>query len=276
MLNFTSAYAADEPEGSRPPGSSYLDRKSAIKMLVGVAALMVLMVPIYIKLKGESEKSRCASNLKAQWQGIELYSVDNDGRYPPAFIPDGTGSPVLIKGYPLTWATIVADRMKDTSLFKCPTAGENECSQTGGKALPYPLAYGLYAPRALKTASDIANPNDAVLIAETMSGGAQNTYNPKPLKDAEGNPLKHDGFLIGFDSGNDPDSETYRAAAYVTRLAFPNTATGKFLYNGPARHDLGVQAITVGGSRIWITPDQAEVERRSATDGDLTGIWSTR
>lgn len=276
MLNLNSAYAADEPEGSRSPGSNYVNRATFLKLMAGVLLLFAILVPVYIKLKDESEVARCSLNLKNQWDALQLYAVNNDERMPPAFYPDGNGSPVHVNGHPLTWASIVKPLMKDKISYKCPTAPETECSQIGGTKEKINLSYGMYAAMSMRINSDIRNPSVSILLAETSSNGTGNTFNPVPFLDEAGKAIVDDGFLIGYDSGNVPDSDTFRAAKYVTRLAFPDTKSGNFKYEGGSRHRKGVQAITFDGAKTWLTPDQAEVERRSKADSDLTGRWATR
>lgn len=272
---FMSAYDADEPEGSGK--SSYASKKTFLTLVGGTLCFLLLLYPVLQWLRKDGEKARCSQNLKNLYEASQFYYVDNNDHLPPTFYPDQVGSPALVKGIPVSWAVLIQGGIKSADNFRCPSALPDELSTVVGlKATPITLSYGMYGPMDMQSVTNLLHPESTILFAETTAHGASHTYNPAPFKYADGSVLKDDGFVIGFDSGNEWIPETYRNAKFATRLAFPNTSKEEFSYTGPARHRQGVQIVFADGHLGVLTPEQAAVERRSRRDDDLSGLWSTR
>jgi hypothetical protein len=275
-------YDPQAPEGEVPGGYAYISWREIRWIALILVVVGIVLWPIWLVLAERGRRTVCSRNIHQIYKGISLYAVENDNRYPLVYAEDPhTGAPVLgANGLPISWAGDVFLYMRDAaprtaeeerefvSSFQCPTARPEEVAATlhptrQGQALP--LTYGMYRPYGGYAVNLIPNPDVAILLAETANFGARGTFNPAPLLDAEGNPIRNDAFLIGWNDGNEVPSEATRA---VTRLAFFDTAEGNFLESGRSRHDGGVWAMTAGGTRLSLLPHMAR------TEGQLDGgLW---
>lgn len=263
-------------------GSAYLTRKDLRAIAIVLAALFVLMTPIYIVLKRQAQKAECAMNCKSIQGALLLYMEVWDNQFPPAYASGPKGEVQLFEGKPFTWASTINEYMSKRAKFRCPAASEEELVIA---AHPYesdklvPMSYGMYLPRSTAALSSISDPARSVLIAETANRGARATYDPHPLLGLDGRPAPYDGFVVGWDTGNEINwynstlsSDMPKA---VTRLAFYNTDDGDFQGRGPARHDGGIHVLFVDG-HIETVPPTAAAVRYLDVGGDLSGLWSTR
>ncbi len=280
MILFAEGFDADEPEGSAQRGSQYMSRKDL--RLIGVILLVFGLVsfPVWQHLKRQGEKATCSNNMRSIAQAILTYTTDNNDGMPIAFYPDADGNPVLERGLPITWATLVEQGKSERASFKCPSAQPAEVTEVTPlqSQTPIQLTYGMFAGASGRTERSYERPNESVLIGETSNNGARDTYNPRPF----GPKFKNDGFLIGLDVSNQQgpllkqdldfiaadiqrgagDSEKLGLTSpkAVTRLAFPDTGTGNFLENSISRHDNGIHVIYLDGRLGLIRPGAAKVD----------------
>lgn len=272
ILPWSAAFEADEPEGSAV-GRTHLSRRDLL-ILAGVfATLIAIAIPVYGMLRAQAWEHTCTGNLKAISQALLLYREENNDRFPPTHVDvGGADAPLLVDGRVVSWATQAQTFMTERASFKCPASTPDEdvpSQHLLERAKNFASSYGLYAPRGAAAYSSLENPDTAVVVAETANHGARATYNPTPLLDRDGKASTLDGFLIGSDGGN--GREIPPDATHVTRLAFPDTASGTFKPTGPARHPSGIRALMASGRVVWITPDRAAIERRFKLP---TRFWS--
>ncbi len=289
MLLHTEAFAADEPEGSTQKGSQYISRKDLRWLGIFLLAFALILIPVWLHLKRQGEKAACSNNMRAVSAAVLLYSEQNDERLPIAFYPDAEGSPVLDNGFPITWATMVQEGMSARASFRCPSAKPEELTlvvpRQGTK--PIELTYGMFAGASGRTARNYESPGSSVLLSETSNFGANETHNPTPFLDENGEPMKNDGFVIGLEGTNaqgpllkerldeiladenrndgDPLKKGLKAPSWTTRLAFPTTAGAKFREDGPSRHGPGIHVIFIDGRLGIIRPNAARVDLDGST-----------
>lgn len=270
MSDTNQAYDPNAVDGDSNRGSNYVTKKDFRVIVIGILAFTIMLIPIYKVLERNSEKARCAQNMAAIANGIGQYAALHDDRFPPLMRTAGDAPDLGEKGVPFTWASDVQEFMNARASFLCPTAKPEEIVQTeslnGG---PLPVTYGMYAPYSGFLRSQIDDPDMTIIVAETSNYGATGTYNPNPFKDAQGRNIPFDGFAIGLDDNNLYGTE---ASKFVTRLAFPGSANGKFEEKGQTRHDGGIHAITATGSASpLLKPNDAIITRRFGLPG---GIWT--
>jgi prepilin-type processing-associated H-X9-DG protein len=177
------------------------------------------------------------------------------------------------RGRVYSWASLLQEHMPERRSFTCPSAqpAENVPTQhPTDSAKSLATSYGVYVPMALRQRSFIANPSQTVLISETSNRGANDTFDPVPLPGRGGGPAPVSGFVIAYDDGNQRHTNE---TAFVTRLAFPGSAGGKFEREGRSRHRNGIHALFADGRLGILTPPMARVEHLSP---ELTGLWQTR
>lgn len=277
------AYDPDRPEGDKSK-SDYVTRKDVIRIVAMVAVVLgAAGWPIYQNMLKETHKHICTRNLKAIAGAIGIYTEVFDGRLPVAYQMGDNGAPYLEDGKPVVWASIIAGQMPKGTSFTCPAAKPEEALAVAGsttqekigdadsvKQVEIRLTYGLYAGMAAQPSALVPNPDEVVMVAETANFGANNTYNPKPFLDAEGNKIPGDGFLIGWDNGNESPDNTTKS---VTRLAFPGTGNGDFdAATVTGRHDQMIFGLSVSGQLRRLTPKDAKAENSA---GRLRGNWRT-
>jgi hypothetical protein len=263
-------YDPNAPEGVSQGKSQHLSAKDARVIAVASGLFVLIMIPVFLYGKRNSEKAVCIRNMASIYKAMEFYALDRDDRLPVAYYTLDFETPVQTpSGLPRTWASDIAPYMSKRASFACPSAGANEASLVDGNTAwdegnPIRLTYGMYVAYSSALRSNIENPDSVVLLAETANGGANNTYDPLPLTPS-------DGYAIGWsDSNAFPSTET----RFVTRLAFPGSAGPNFQEKGAGRHDIGIHAITAVGARLNLTPDRAKVQIGRGT-GLPEGLWAT-
>jgi hypothetical protein len=269
MSDTNQAYDPNAVDGDSYRGTNYVTKKDFRIIIAGVLVLTVMLIPIYKVLEGNSQKARCAQNMAAIANGLGQYAALHDDRFPPLMRTAGDAPDLGDKGLPFTWASDVQEFMNTRASFLCPTAQPNEVVNTESlKGEILPVTYGMYAPYSGYLRSMIDDPDMTVIVAETSNYGANDTYNPLPFKDAQGRNIPFDGFAIGLNDQNFYGTENSK---YVTRLAFPGSAGGKFEEKGQTRHDGGIHAITATGSASpLLKPNDAVVSKQFGLPG---GIW---
>lgn len=229
----------DLERSDEQPKSQYVSRRDVRVVAIALVVLAVLLSPVYFVLKENSDAFKCKRYIRAISKAIELYAAENNDRLPPAYVTfDGETPFVENDGGVYTWANLVHPYMPKDMSFKCPKASDEECfldhdSQTGELM---PVSYGMYLPLGGMPLSSISNPESTILVTETTSLGARDTFNPHPFKDANGNAIR-DGFVVTWDTGN---TLTEDPITSVTRLAYPDTKPGKFSEDGNSRHPGGI------------------------------------
>ena len=256
------------------PKSSYVSRKDIKVVAISLVVLAVVLSPVYFVLRENRDAFVCKRNIQAISKAISLYATENNDRLPPVFVTaDGVTPFVEEDGGIYTWAYLVKPYMKADASFVCPKASEEECyldhdAETGALM---PVSYGMYLPMGGMPISSVSNPESAILVAETFSLGARDSYNPHPFLDENGKPVR-DGFAVTWDTGNVPPAPGAKITA-VTRLAYPESKAGVFKKEGASRHPEGNHYITVSGSAATLKPDAAKVEW-DTRQRKITGRWA--
>jgi hypothetical protein len=262
----------DLERSDEQPKSQYVSRRDVRVVAIAVIVLAVLLSPVYFVLKEGSDAFKCKRNIRAISKAISLYAAENNDRLPPAYVTfDGVTPFVEKDGGVYSWAYLVHPHMPKDASLRCPKASDDECflDHDSGTGALLPVSYGMYLPMSAMPLSSIPNPESAVLVTETASLGASDTFNPHPLKDADGKAVR-DGFVITWDSGNTLSEDK---VTWITRLAYPGTHERKFEEEGRSRHPGGNHYITVGGSAMLLSPLAAKVDWDSK-QRRITGRWS--
>lgn len=281
MILSIPPYEADETEERQKV--SYLSGRDFKILAIGVVVLMGLMTPVYLMLKKGRDKHVCTQNLKAIGYALQLYSIDNTDRLPPIYGTDDGVTPRLYNGTPLTWMSVIADRLGGKTNFECPSATSEENTKSLNPGVPHikgPLtgSYGMYGAWSAFPRSYLSSPAESVLVTETANHGARDTYNPLPFGDKAKHP--YDGFIVGLNSTNFPpadsgDQRPLESATFATRLAFYGTKSGNFPVGTPGRHGDTIQALNGDLSLMQLLPAQVKVSR-IGKGADLTGTWRVR
>ncbi len=254
------------------PKSQYISKKDIKVFLIALILLAVLLSPVYFVLKENSDSYLCKRNMQAISKAIMLYAAENNDRLPPAYVTmDGVTPYVERDGGVYTWANLIHPHMKRDTSLKCPKASEEDCflDHDSGTGKLMHVSYGMYLPMGGMAISSISNPESSILVGETSSSTTIDAFNPFPIKGPEGQRLR-DGFIITWNTGNRLGSEAISA---VSRLAYPNTASGQFKKDGAARHPGGNHFITVAGTSVTLPPTAAIVDwdpRRKVIQGKWT------
>ena len=99
-----------------------------VEVLVVLGLIMLLAALLFPALSRAREGGRrtaCLSNLSQIAKGLQIYTQDNNRRFPPLPPPqdpsDLTSGPDGSKG----WALSIADTLKNDVVFQCPSQGES-------------------------------------------------------------------------------------------------------------------------------------------------------
>lgn len=267
MIFTTQPY--DPSETEERPRSAYLSRKDVRIGLVGTAILAAALTPIYVSWERKSHEHLCTQNFAQISKALNIYLEANNDRFPPIFDEDlATGEPALINGYPSSWMTKIYSGMERRASFKCPAAKPEELAKNLNPESVdgyFESSYGMYRPWSGFPKYLVANPDTAIIVAETSNGGSNGTFNPIPYANAP------DGIVIGWNDSNDQATEKTTS---VTRLAFYDTKNGEFKEKGPARHEMRINVLFISGSWGRIEQTGARVQRLGE-GRDLTGYWAT-
>lgn len=271
-------YDPDAPEGAKDFGSQYLSRKDLKFIIPAVIIVVVAMTMLFPVMKQGTDAAACKQNMNKISMAIKIYAESNDGRLPPLYNVGENGTPQLTNDKPIVWASVIGELPRGSN-FYCPSAKKEEYVRVNGKSLitsmfeskdktvrHIDLTYGMFSALSARALSDVANNDQTVLIAETSNYGANNTYNPLPFELEDGTPVPFDGFAIGFD---DSQVQSTANSKLVTRLAFPNTASGNFTTATEGRHKSIIHTIFVDGHLGKLSPDRAQIK-----PGDFT--WLVR
>lgn len=274
----SSAEPLDLADAEERRRSQYISRRD----LLLVGGFLLILLPflwlVFQNLKHKSEEAVCTKNMKEIFTALSFYLSDNDNRFPPAYATDGGGMPLMERGGANTWISLIAPGMSRRASFQCPAAAEQELtysvggtevSEAGTKNRLIASSYGFYRLWDLQPVSYMADPSGEVIASETSNMGSEQTFDPHPFK-ADGKPLPYDGFVIGWDTGNETLDPNTRA---VTRLAFPRSSGGSFRSDGVSRHTSGIKALMGDGHVTILKPNSALIQHRGA---DPIGLWGDR
>lgn len=264
-MSESSQYDPNAPEGAVSPGAQYMSRRDLKWLLLSAAAVMVGMIPVYLYMRDKAYKATCIKNIGAIMEAMTIYATNHDDRLPPLYNMGENGEPFVDdRGLPYTWVSDIKPFMSTRASFVCPSASPEEYAYSADAANgdPIPSTYGFYAPYATAILSNIDDPNNVVLIAETSNHGSETSYNPKPFEST-----KNDGFVIAWNNSNfEPDRET----ALITRLAFRGTIDGN-INKAFGRHGV-VHAITASRQKKNLKAKDMVADYNPATY-TLSGNW---
>src|SRR5688572_12548754 len=133
MILQTEAF--DPSEVEEHSRGQYMTRKDLRNIIIGFAAILLLLWPVYSFLKKNTEEHLCKKNMKAIGDALALYAAQNEDHFPLAFEETypGSGIPrINEKGAAVCWVTAVAPYARDQSIFTCPTAEESELTLVEG------------------------------------------------------------------------------------------------------------------------------------------------
>lgn len=207
-----------DPEDPRPtgalsdefeeaaPSNQYFTKRDLRYIAIGLLVVLIACYPLYLKLKADRDRYQCALNFKAMGTAMGQYLTDNDESFPPTFVHDGD-SPYPKKddkGRPITWASTLVGLsgfdLKKYS-FVCPSADTTELMVAEGpQGSDLKMSYGMYEALDTVPQKSVSNLGRVVLVTETSSNGAINTYDPKPMSQSA--QVTGDGFLVGWSSGD--------------------------------------------------------------------------
>jgi prepilin-type N-terminal cleavage/methylation domain-containing protein len=93
-----------------------------IELLVVIAIISILasmLLPVFARAREQARKAVCVSNLKQVGMAVQIYSQDNDERFPIAFAfwAPALGAPTNVPNL----ITTLHPYTKDVRIFKCPT-----------------------------------------------------------------------------------------------------------------------------------------------------------
>jgi hypothetical protein len=271
MPDHNDAYDPNAAEGDTGRGSQHMSWKDIKVIGLVIVVLIICLLPIYNMGVKNSEKVRCIQNMKSISEAISLYAKDHDDGLPPVYRTGVDFSPDLgaETGRPYTWASDTVGYLGPRSSFRCPSASEDEVVQAedpkSNKAT-VPMTYGMYAPYGGLKTYNIESPDRTILFAETSNLGAATSYDPTKFN-VGGKDLP-DGFVIGWDDSNYEGSS---ASHTITRLAFRKTSTGNFDKQAEGRHEAGIHAVTVSGTRLILEPKNAIIVQQDKLPG---GMWA--
>ena len=269
-------FAPDEPEGSAK--SEYMSGKDW-RWIIGIIVVVgVSLWPVYRIFDDRRKDYVCKTNIGGIAKALQSYATGNDDRFPPLYEITSEGNVAVGTAQEggegsLVWLSPLGDHMRGGAEVSCPAAHEDEHTDvllygSGFERIVH-LSYGMYATMSSLPTGDVTKPDETVLVAETSNQGAQGSYDPIPNLNLDG-PASDNGFCIGWDNSNfmfDKDTVT------VTRLAFRGTSTGDFRADEvQGRHNQGINAVTVDGNLIRLSPTGALVNHKPPY---LDGLWQT-
>lgn len=279
MILMADAY--DPTEDEPRVRSQHLSKKDVIRLLIGVAILVLAFMPVWLKLKLQRDKHVCKENLAQISRALFLYAENNSGRLPPTYVWGSNAEPMMFDGRANTWMSLIAEGVKDpVEGFKCPSAKPSELAPNAIPGSRTAMSsYGMFGALAAAGTDSVPNPGSQAMLAETANKGAEGTYNPWPIKDEKGNAV-HDGYVIGFDNSNflplDSDLQVFSKSKFATRLAFYETATGVFDDQKQGRHEGGIHIVFLDGHVETVSAKAARIRRIAKEGSEITGAWAIR
>jgi prepilin-type processing-associated H-X9-DG protein len=279
MIFTTQPY--DPTEDDARVRSSHFTKKDLAKFLILIPIIVLALWPLWLRLKEQRDKHVCKDNLAQISRALFLYAENNSGRLPPTYVWGENAEPKMFNGRANTWMSLIAEGVKDpASAFTCPSAKATELAPNAipdGKTAM--SAYGMFAALSAAGTDSVPNPSTQAMIGETASMGAEDTYNPWPLKDEDGR-LVHDGYVIGFDNSNflplDSDMQVFGKSKFATRLAFYGSKGGQFTDQQKGRHEGGIHIVFLDGHVETLPAKSAHIRRIAKEGSEITGAWQIR
>lgn len=127
---------------SRPSGFTLIELMIVIAI---IAILASILVPNFIRARGQGMFSACQSNLKNVGTALEMYSTDAAGRYPTALT---TLSPNYLKTIPTCPSSGTATYTGGYTSASLPDAFTVVCTGTNHRAVDAPANYPQYTSQA--------------------------------------------------------------------------------------------------------------------------------
>jgi prepilin-type processing-associated H-X9-DG protein len=243
------------------------------KLAIGAAllAVLVVLIPLYQQLVDIKRTADCLSNLKEIATALNLYQMDYNSTLPVAYYARADGTPQLDEqGRPLTWVLGISGYAhKDLArILRCPAdplGGSTVITHPRDPQRVLRLSYGFYAPLSGRKVSDLAQPGQTVLIADSVAGGQLGAIDPMPL--ADGN----DGFLLSFDDRLFAPTAQSR---FIARLAVWRIRESDEWKEGNLRafHSKGVNVLHADGHVATLSPTIVRLEREP--EGKIKPPWS--
>ncbi|HEX2951604.1 MAG TPA: DUF1559 domain-containing protein, partial [Armatimonadota bacterium] len=92
-----------------------------------IAILAAILFPVFAKAREKARQTQCLNNLKQIGMGIQMYTQENDEKFPVAFTePSGNANGIYDDGTDaLQWRTDIGSYVSAEKVFKCPSVGKN-------------------------------------------------------------------------------------------------------------------------------------------------------
>jgi prepilin-type N-terminal cleavage/methylation domain-containing protein/prepilin-type processing-associated H-X9-DG protein len=95
-----------------------------IEVLVVVAIIGILsaiIFPVFSRAREKSRQATCANNLRQIALATQMYSADNNGKYPFWFNEFRESNPLPSNKPGIGWAVRISPYIKSNAIFQCPT-----------------------------------------------------------------------------------------------------------------------------------------------------------
>jgi hypothetical protein len=276
MGSIGDRYDPSETDETRPK-SSHISRRDIILVTLIIAIVMVFLVPVIKGMVENRNKYVCKDNFSKISTALLIYAEENTNRLPPLYVEQQGGGPAMFGGNINSWVTLIAPFVKEPKdRFRCPSASPEELvANEGPDGMTLMSSYGMFAGLASVPIDNVANQAQAALISESTTTGKRGTFNPMPLKAADGTPLP-DGISIGFDNSNfplDEDLNTLSQATLATRLAFYDAPNGDFKKDGASRHPSGIHVLFLDRHVETVKPRFGRLQRIGKS-GEILPPWA--
>jgi prepilin-type N-terminal cleavage/methylation domain-containing protein/prepilin-type processing-associated H-X9-DG protein len=158
-----------------------------IELLVVIAIIAILaaiLFPTFARARENARRTSCASNLKQLGLGIVMYTQDNDGCYPKAFLssprptPDDAPTNGRWHNTTLFWQNFAYPYIKNTQVFYCPSTNRLNAENInyGANAGVLPIS----ATAQVLPESLLAAPSKTYMLMDNGSYTARTQYATAP------------------------------------------------------------------------------------------------
>jgi len=248
-----------------------LTRLEKLAIATAVVVVVLVLIPLYQQLLDIKRTADCLSNLKEIATALNLYQMDYGGALPVAYYARADGQPQTdAAGRPLTWVHSISSyvRKELDRILVCPAdplRGSTRLTHPRDPKRELRLSYGFYSPLSARKPSELAQPGQTVLIADSVAGGQLGTIDPNPMLNG------NDGFLLSFD---DSLFAPTKRSQFIARLAvWRIQPQGEWqASNLRAFHAKGVNVLHADGHVATRDPAIVRIEREP--DGKVRPPWS--